>query len=109
MDERVRVIPAGRITLALTLIAIGVVVLIQNVAAINLSYYFRIFWPAVMVAFGLEIIWRQHQADSSSGTIRVRIDGAAVILLFLIVLVMAFGNFPFFTRRPPFWGRWPGW
>jgi len=109
VDGRVRVIPAGRITLALTLIAIGVVVLIQNVANINLAYYFRVFWPAVLVAFGLEIIWRQHQADASSGAVRVRIDGAAVVMLFLIILVMAFGNFPFFTRRPPFWGRWPGW
>ncbi len=109
MDRGTRDIPAGRITLAMTLIVLGAVVLAQNIMAINIAYYFRVFWPAILVAFGLEMLLRQAQADRSAGAVRVRIDGASVVILFLIILVLAFGSFPFFTRRPPYWGRWPGW
>ncbi|MFO7941674.1 MAG: hypothetical protein R6U92_03400 [Bacillota bacterium] len=108
MKEDTRVINAGRITLAVTLLAVGLGFLIYNVMGINLVRYLRIFWPAVLIFLGLELLWRQSQADRLPGRTLVRLDGWALFLIFVLVVVIAFGRFPAIMRRAPYWGRWSG-
>jgi len=108
MQGSVRTVAVGRITLAATFIALGLVFLIENLATINLIYPLRVFWPAVILLFGLEILVRQYQADRAPYRVRIYIDAVAVIVLFLVVITLALGSFPFLPRRGPFWGRWIG-
>lgn len=108
MKEDTRIITVGRITLAVTLLTVGLGFLIYNVMGINLVRYLRIFWPAILMFLGLELIWRQSQADRLPGRTRVRLDGWALLLIFALVFVIAFGRFPAIMRRAPYWGRWPG-
>lgn len=57
------------IIVALIIIAIGVVVLVNNLgyADIHLGQVWRTFWPLILIAVGLLIIWGSAQARMSSG------------------------------------------
>ncbi|MFP4200290.1 MAG: hypothetical protein ACLFS8_02625, partial [Clostridia bacterium] len=101
-----RIITAGRITLAVTLLAVGLGFLVYNVFGINLIRYLRLFWPTVLMFLGMELLWRQSEADRAPGRVRVRLDGWALLLLFVLVFVVVLGGFPAVMRRAPYWGRW---
>lgn len=79
---------AGGITLAATLIAIGAVLLAKNFVAINMSLFFSLLLPSVIILVGLEIIIVSRIVSSRGDKdTRVTIDGVSVILLIIIIVI----------------------
>jgi|GEM_PF-3465367 len=76
----------GRLTIAATLIAVGVAVLIDNLQGTSITWYVAKFWPGLLVLLGLEWLF---VAARSGGTAPIRLDGGAVVLLVIVGLVGA--------------------
>lgn len=68
----------GRITLALTLIFIGVSVLLSFFYNANYLYWALKFWPVVIIILGVEILISAFLSDNEK--IKVKIDVVSIIL-----------------------------
>lgn len=75
----------GRITLAVTLIGGGAVLIIDNLTNIGLFAYAARLWPAILIALGLEWIYVSRRTDPAQPS-SIRLDGAAALCLVMAIL-----------------------
>jgi hypothetical protein len=73
----------GEITLGLTLVAVGVLVLLSNAGQVSLTRAFEFFWPAILVLLGLEVLVYTAVRPGEG----LRFHGGAIALLIISVLV----------------------
>jgi len=76
----------GVITLAITLISLGVLLLLNNFADIDIFKVFSIIWPCIIILFGLEMIIVRQLYKSRNEDVNVSIDTISVILLIIIIV-----------------------
>ncbi|EOD00936.1 DUF4097 family beta strand repeat-containing protein [Caldisalinibacter kiritimatiensis] len=76
----------GVITLALTLVSLGLLLLANNFTGINLNKAFSILWPSIIIAFGLELIITKIVLEKGNKKRLVKIDGASLTVLIIIVV-----------------------
>ena len=87
--EQVREESVGTITLSITLILLGSALLMENVFGNPiLRQGMQRFWPIIIILFGLELLWRTHQAGSSDEPFRVRVDFLSAFLLVAIIVAL---------------------
>lgn len=77
----------GVITLAITFISIGILLLMRNFIGINLKETFSIAWPSIIILFGLEIIITKIIIFKQHDEVRTHIDAISVILLSIIIVI----------------------
>lgn len=85
----------GKLTLALTLISIGMILLFRN--DINLSEVLKLYVPIVLVFLGLEIVLSKLYYEKKD--YHVKIDLGSVVFVVLIVLTLAGAIFSFNTYK----------
>lgn len=74
----------GRLTLAAALIALGLVLVTDNLLGSSFGWYLARMWPLLLVMLGAEWLWISARQGESQ---RVRMDGGAVVLLVIIAMV----------------------
>jgi len=99
--KKTREILVGRTTLAVTLILLGVGLLVLNVFGCPvIGFGLPRMWPAVVVGFGAELMYKTRWAERAEYLVRVRID---VISVTALVAIIALVNVPLVLR----WSRIP--
>jgi DUF4097 and DUF4098 domain-containing protein YvlB len=83
-----RTVRVGRYTAAGTLTALGILLLLDNSGQLQIFEVLRHWWPAVIVAFGLELLFVQAFNRELGTKIRIAF-GTLFGALFLSALVMA--------------------
>lgn len=77
----------GIITLALTLIALGVILTVNNMVSINLGKTLQILVGASVVALGVEFIWVETNNRKGDERLRLRVSGLCLTLLVVMYIV----------------------
>lgn len=81
----------GTLTSGLTLLVMGIVILIDLVGKKQLFFKVVPFWPLILIALGLEVLWSLYANKRSGRTESIRIDARSISLLSLIgVFAIAF-------------------
>lgn len=86
----------GTITLSITLISFGILLLMRNFIDINLREVFSIAWPCIIILFGLEIVVTKIVVSKKYEDTRTSIDTISVILLSLTIIIsLIYSSFSF--------------
>ncbi len=94
--KNVREILVGRITLAVTLILVGVGLLVVNLIGCPVvGFSLPRMWPVIVLGFGAELMYRTRQAERARYPVRVRVDMLSVVVL---LVVIASVNIPLVLR-----------
>jgi hypothetical protein len=81
----------GTLTSGLTLLALGILILIDMVGKKQWFYKIIPFWPVILVGLGLEVLWHLFEMKRRGITESVRIDARSLGLLSLVgVFAIAF-------------------
>ncbi|KNF07498.1 hypothetical protein CLPU_16c00540 [Gottschalkia purinilytica] len=83
----------GRITLAITLIFLGIVLLLKNFIKIDIFNVLSIMWPCIIILFGLEIIITKLVYERKEIDVKTKIDVISVIILSMVVFILAITSF----------------
>lgn len=76
----------GRLTLAASLIILGVAFMIDNLLDWRIAWWLARLWPLLLIGFGLEWVWIAQRSDSAR---RMRPDSGAVAMLLLLGIASA--------------------
>ncbi|MGE5676053.1 MAG: LiaI-LiaF-like domain-containing protein, partial [Mycobacterium leprae] len=76
----------GRITLGVALIAIGGVLVFDNLYHVSFAGPVARLWPVLLILLGLEWLWATSRLE---GQERAKVDGGAISLLVIIALIAA--------------------
>lgn len=76
----------GVITLAITLISLGVLLLLNNFIDIDIFNIFSIIWPCIIILFGLEIIIIRLIYKKKNEDVNISIDTISIVLLIIIII-----------------------
>lgn len=96
-------IKAGKYTLALTMIAAGILMLINTLYGDGIFKDLWIYSPVVLIVFGLEIIALNLIFGHREGY-RVEVSAGSIILIIFVIMIFMFGtnyvhvNEPFFDN-----------
>ncbi|RKD32562.1 DUF4097 family beta strand repeat protein [Thermohalobacter berrensis] len=82
MDRKNKV---GILSLAFTLIAIGVILLLDNFIDIDVIRSLSILWPIIIVLFGLELIIKYFMLKN--GENGIKFHGLSILLLIIIIFI----------------------
>jgi len=86
----------GVITLAITLIFLGALLLLKNFIDVDIKMVFNIAWPCIIVLFGLEIIITKTVLTKNSDETRAFVNPISVIVLCIIIITISvYSNFSF--------------
>jgi len=77
----------GTITLAITLISFGILLLLNNITDVKVLTVLSILWPLIIVIFGLEIVLSKFIFEKRDGETKAVIDGLSLTLLIIIVIL----------------------
>lgn len=80
----------GKITLALSLIALGILLLVSNFIELDVMKLLSIYWPSVIIIFGMELIVSKFIVDRKEDNTKVGIDGISFTVLLVIVFISLF-------------------
>lgn len=86
-----RSIRIGRNTFGITLIAFGILAILQMFVKFEVLRYALMLWPIIFILLGIEVIYYNNKKD-----VNIKYDVAGIILMFLILgfgVLMSFGNF----------------
>lgn len=84
----------GVITIAITFISLGVLLLMRNFMDINLKTAFAIAWPSIIILFGIEVIITKLILSRNSEETMTYIDPlSAVVLSIIIVIISVYSSF----------------
>lgn len=86
-----RSIRVGRNTFGITLIAFGILAILQMFVKFEVLRYALMLWPIIFILLGIEVIYYNNKKD-----VNIKYDVAGIILMFLILgfgVLMSFGNF----------------
>lgn len=86
-----RNIKIGRITLAFTFIALGIIIFIEKFSSFKLMTLLFMFWPIIIIALGLEIILSSlcRDKDYKKGK---NIDILSISVIIIIITILAAFN-----------------
>lgn len=76
----------GRLTLAASLIILGVAFMVDNLMDWRIAWWLARLWPLLLIGFGLEWVWAAQSGDSDR---RLRPDSGAVAMLVLLGIASA--------------------
>lgn len=76
----------GRLTLAASLIILGVAFMVDNLMGWRIAWWLARLWPLLLIGFGLEWVWAAQRGDSGQ---RLRPDSGAVAMLVLLGIASA--------------------
>lgn len=79
-----RSIKIGRITLSLTFISLGILFFIRNLVSYNLIDLLSLFWPIIIIFFGLEILYIRNKYKDNEKIIKFDRISTTFILLFIV-------------------------
>lgn len=82
----------GILTLAISLISIGCLLLLRNFLNFDVGFVLSIFTPSVIILFGLELILSKLIFDNKKEEIKMKVDKLSLILLIIVVIVTSMGN-----------------
>lgn len=74
----------GRITLAATLILLGVALVADNLTAYDFAWYIARLWPLMLIFLGLEWVWATSRQIPGEP---IRTDGGAIVGLILLAII----------------------
>lgn len=77
----------GTITLALTLISLGLIFLLNNFLNINIIQILSIVWPSIIILLGLEIVIFNLFYKKNGDDKIFKIDGISVTFLIFIIII----------------------
>lgn len=89
----------GTITLAVGLIAVGVLLIMQNFAGISVKDLYK-YWPVLLIGVGLEMIAYMAFYNKTENNIRLGIDGGCIV--FIIIMALIANGMTFFKTDLPF-------
>jgi len=98
----------GGVAFGLFLVALGVVLLLGQMGIVSTNYMFRFFWPAIMIFFGLELMFSRNRFSRSRFN---RETGGFLIMAGIIKLLGNLGYFHFsfsvvWALACIYWGIW---
>lgn len=86
----------GVITLAMTLIFLGALLLLKNFIDVDIKTVFNITWPCIIILFGLEIIITKLVLTGKFDEVKVQLEPISVIVLCIIIIsISVYSNFSF--------------
>jgi len=77
----------GTITLAITLIALGSLLLARNFIDVDTRLLLSILWPSIIIIFGIELIITKTLFAKEESKDNVKIDGLSITFLIFIVII----------------------
>lgn len=80
MDENKKVKRVGTLTLAITFIIFGVIMILQMFLKFDILRYILMLWPAVFILLGIEILAFNIKKDTS-----IKYDAGSIFLIFVLV------------------------
>lgn len=77
----------GIITLAVTLISLGFILLARNFTNLNTALMLSVLWPSIIILFGIEIVIAKLITERKKEGIRMTVDGLSVVILVIIIVI----------------------
>ncbi len=77
----------GIITLAVTLISLGIILLARNFTDLNTSLLLSVLWPSVIILFGLEIVIGKLIIERKKEDTKMTVDSLSVVILVIVVVI----------------------
>ena len=94
-----QVVSIGRVTLALSLMAVGAGILLESLGVYPAWGVLQDLWPLVFIVLGMETLYRVRQADRSETPVTVTLDYMSLLALLILMLVVNSPDTRFFVRR----------
>lgn len=88
----------GRITLSFIFISLGVMLLLEKISNYRIINTISVFWPAVIVFLGIEIIYSNLYMKKDK-EIKRTVDIISVIIIFILVLILGLGDISKIDRQ----------
>jgi len=98
----------GGVAFGLVLVALGIVLLLGQMGIVSTDYLFRFFWPAIMIFFGVELMFSRNRFSRN----RFNQEAGGFLLMAGIVLLLSkLGYFHFsfsvvWALACIYWGIW---
>lgn len=98
----------GGVAFGLFLVALGIVLLLGQMGFVSTDYLFHFFWPAIMILFGLELMFARGRSSRSRFN---REAGGFLTLAGIVLLLSKLGYFHFsfsvvWALACIYWGIW---
>jgi hypothetical protein len=90
----------GTITLAISLIGIGLIFLLGNFFDLSPYKDPGLLWPAILIIFGMELIITKAVYSKKGNTVKLSVDVLSLILIIIIILVSVAVNIATNIRLP---------
>jgi len=98
----------GGVAFGLFLVVLGIVLLLGQMGIVSTNYLFRFFWPAIMIFFGVELMFSRNRLSRNRFNQEA---GGFLIMAGIVLLLSKLGYFHFsfsvvWALACIYWGIW---